>query len=243
MRHKMKGRKLGVNHSHTKAMKVSLVQALFLNDRIKTTETRAKEVRGNVDKIITWAKKGDLHSRRLAIAALGNDKDLVREIFEKVNQGMFEGRNGGYTRIMKLGPRKGDGAPMVIMELVNETVVPKGAKAAAKATPKKKATPSKKAVKAAEADIKAEEDKAEEHHETVIEKIKDNIEAAEETFAENVREAGEKQLAEEKSAAEAADAAEEAKEEAEKAEAKAAEDAAAAAEEKAKDAEKGKVEE
>ena len=84
MRHNYKGRKLGTDFAHTKAMKRSLVQALFLNDRIKTIESRAKEIRPDVDKIITWAKKGDLHSRRLAIAALGNDKELVREIFEKV---------------------------------------------------------------------------------------------------------------------------------------------------------------
>ncbi len=107
MRHNYKGRKLGTDFSHTKAMKKSLVNALFLNDRIKTVESRAKEIRPNVDKIITWAKRGDLHSRRLAIAALG-DKDLVREIFEKVEQGMFADRQGGYTRIMKLGNRKGD---------------------------------------------------------------------------------------------------------------------------------------
>ena len=73
MRHNKKGRKHGTDYSHTKAMKRSLVSALFLNDRIKTVESRAKEIRPDVDKIITWAKKGDLHSRRLAIAALGND--------------------------------------------------------------------------------------------------------------------------------------------------------------------------
>ena len=101
MRHNKKGRKLGTDWSHTKAMKRSLVKALFLNDRIKTVESRAKEIRPDVDKIITWAKKGDLHSRRLAIAALGNDKELVREIFEKVEQGLFADRQGGYTRIIK----------------------------------------------------------------------------------------------------------------------------------------------
>ncbi len=121
MRHNKKGRKLGTDSSHTKAMKKSLVCALFTNDRIKTVEARAKEIRPDVDKIITWAKKGDLHSRRLAIAALG-DKELVREVFEKVAQGQFGDRNGGYTRIMKLGFRKGDNAPMVIMELVTEPV-------------------------------------------------------------------------------------------------------------------------
>ena len=125
MRHNKKGRKLGTDWSHTKAMKRSLVKALFLNDRIKTVESRAKEIRPDVDKIITWAKKGDLHSRRLAIAALGNDKELVREIFEKVEQGLFADRQGGYTRIMKLGFRKGDNAPMVIMELCTEPVAKK----------------------------------------------------------------------------------------------------------------------
>ena len=142
MRHNKKGRKLGTDWSHTKAMKRSLVAALFLNDRIKTVEARAKEIRPDVDKVITWAKRGDLHSRRLAIAYL-NDKELVREIFEKVAQGMWQDRPGGYTRIMKLGNRKGDNAPMVIMELVTEPVAAKKAdekpakKAAKKAAPKK----------------------------------------------------------------------------------------------------------
>lgn len=162
MRHNYKGRKLGTDFAHTKAMKRSLVQALFLNDRIKTIESRAKEIRPDVDKIITWAKKGNLHSRRLAIAALGNDKELVREIFEKVEQGMFADRQGGYTRIMKLGNRKGDNAPMVIMELVTEPVAKKAEKPAAKkAAPKKvEAVEEPKAEEAAEA-VEAAEEKAE----------------------------------------------------------------------------------
>lgn len=162
MRHNYKGRKLGTDFAHTKAMKRSLVQALFLNDRIKTIESRAKEIRPDVDKIITWAKKGDLHSRRLAIAALGNDKELVREIFEKVEQGMFADRQGGYTRIMKLGNRKGDNAPMVVMELVTEPVAKKAEKPAAKkAAPKKvEAVEEPKAEEAAEA-VEAAEEKAE----------------------------------------------------------------------------------
>ena len=162
MRHNYKGRKLGTDFAHTKAMKRSLVQALFLNDRIKTIESRAKEIRPDVDKIITWAKKGDLHSRRLAIAALGNDKELVREIFEKVEQGMFADRQGGYTRIMKLGNRKGDNAPMVILELVTEPVAKKAEKPAAKkAAPKKvEAVEEPTAEEAAEA-VEAAEEKAE----------------------------------------------------------------------------------
>jgi large subunit ribosomal protein L17 len=116
MRHQKKGRALGTDASHTKAMLKSLAVAVFTSERIKTTEARAKEVRPLVDKVITWAKKGDVHSRRLAIAALG-DKELVAKVFSDKER--YEGRPGGYTRILKLGPRKGDAAPMVIMELVD----------------------------------------------------------------------------------------------------------------------------
>ena len=125
MRHNKKhGMKLGTDASHTKAIKRSLVCALFENDRIKTLDQRAKAIRPDVDRIITWAKKGDLASRRLAIAKVG-DKELVREVFEKAAQGMWADRNGGYTRIMKLGPRKGDAAEVVIIELVTEPCTPK----------------------------------------------------------------------------------------------------------------------
>ena len=127
MRHnKKRGMKLGTDASHTKAMKKSLLQALLANDRIKTLDLRAKAIRPDVDKVITWAKKGDLASRRLALAKVG-DKELVREVFEKAAQGMWADRNGGYTRIMKLGPRKGDAAEVVIIELVTEPCTPKQA--------------------------------------------------------------------------------------------------------------------
>ncbi|MCH3967606.1 MAG: 50S ribosomal protein L17 [Atopobiaceae bacterium] len=145
MRHnKKKGMKLGTDASHTKAMKRSLVGALLANDRIKTTLPRAKAIRPDVDRIITWAKKGDLSSRRNAIAWLG-DAELVRETFEKAAQGMWSDRNGGYTRIMKLGPRKGDNAEVVIMEVVTEAVKPKDS---GKTEVKKAAKPRKAAKKA-----------------------------------------------------------------------------------------------
>ena len=132
MRHnKKRGMKLGTDASHTKAMKKSLIVSLLANDRIKTLEPRAKAIRGDVDRVITWAKKGDLHSRRLAIAKVG-DKELVREVFDKAAQGMWADRNGGYTRILKLGPRKGDNAEVVIIELVTEPVAPKAAKTSVK---------------------------------------------------------------------------------------------------------------
>ena len=155
MRHnKKKGLKLGTDTSHTKAMKKSLAKALFENDRIKTTEARAKALRSYAEPIITWAKKGDLHSRRLAIAKLG-DKNLVAEIFDKAAQGMWADRNGGYTRIMKLGTRKGDNAEMVIIELVTEPVVKKAPKKAA--APKKVAEKVEAAEETAEVEASAEE--------------------------------------------------------------------------------------
>ena len=170
MRHnKKKGMKLGTDASHTKAMKKSLVRALFENDRIKTIDVRAKAIRADVDHVITWAKKGDIASRRLAIAAVG-DKDIVREVFEKAAQGMWADRNGGYTRIMKLGPRKGDGAEIVIMELVTEPVKAKA----------KKAAPAAKVTKVEEAPV--EEPKAEE--EPLVEEAAAEEAPAEEEKAE-----------------------------------------------------------
>ena len=122
MRHnKKRGMKLGTDASHTKAMKRSLIASLLANDRIKTLEARAKAIRPEVDKVITWAKKGDVHARRLAIAKVG-DKEVVRQVFEKAAQGLWADRRGGYTRIMKLGPRKGDAAEVVIIEVVTESV-------------------------------------------------------------------------------------------------------------------------
>ena len=157
MRHYKKGRKLGTDASHTKAMKKNLAVAIFTSDRIKTVESRAKEVRTDIDRIVTWAKKGDLHSRRQAIAALG-DKELVREVFEKAAQGMWADRSGGYTRILKLGPRKGDNAPMVILELVTEAV----AKPTTKKAAAKKAAPKKEKPVEAPVEEKADEQVSEE---------------------------------------------------------------------------------
>ncbi|HEY5517970.1 MAG TPA: 50S ribosomal protein L17 [Coriobacteriia bacterium] len=130
MRHLKKGRQIGANAAHGKAILRSLALALLTHERIKTTEMRAKEVRGLVDRIITWGKRGDVHSRRLIIAALGGEKKLINpatgkqdlEVSYRVIHDIaprFAEREGGYTRILKLGPRKGDNASMVIMELVD----------------------------------------------------------------------------------------------------------------------------
>jgi large subunit ribosomal protein L17 len=130
MRHLKKGKQIGSDAAHGKAILRSLALALLTHERIKTTEMRAKEVRGLVDRIITWGKRGDVHSRRLIIAALGGEKKLINpstgkqdlEVSYRVMHDIaprFAERDGGYTRILKLGPRKGDNASMVILELVD----------------------------------------------------------------------------------------------------------------------------
>ena len=112
----MSYRKLGKNSGARKALIKSLLAALFTHGRIETTEARAKELRKFAEKVITLAKRGDLSARRMAIQAVA-DVDVVHKVFEEV-PAKYGDRVGGYTRILKLGPRRGDAAPMVIMELV-----------------------------------------------------------------------------------------------------------------------------
>ncbi|HOP73564.1 MAG TPA: 50S ribosomal protein L17 [Bacillota bacterium] len=109
-------RKLGRRSAPRKALFRSLVTALFEYGRIETTEIKAKEVRSLAEKMITLAKKGDLHSRRQAAEVI-TDPAVLQKLFDEI-AGRYTERNGGYTRIMKLGPRRGDAAPMVILELV-----------------------------------------------------------------------------------------------------------------------------
>ena len=110
-------RKLGRDNKHRKSMLANLTRDVIMNERIETTETRAKEVRKFVDKMITYGKKGDLVSRRLALAFLHNDTECVNKVFNDLAK-RYESRNGGYTRILKLDERRGDGALVVIIELV-----------------------------------------------------------------------------------------------------------------------------
>ena len=111
-----KHRKLGRPTDQRVAMIRNMTASLIDNGRIKTTEARAKEVRQTADKMISLGKKGDLHSRRQALAYI-YDKKVVTKLFDEVAP-KYEERNGGYTRILKLGPRRGDCAEMVIIELV-----------------------------------------------------------------------------------------------------------------------------
>ena len=110
-------RKLGRDNKHRRSMLASLTKQLILNERITTTETRAKEVRKSFDKMISYGKKNTLVSRRLALAFLHNDEECVNKVFNELAPRYSE-RNGGYTRIIKTTERKGDNALMVILELV-----------------------------------------------------------------------------------------------------------------------------
>lgn len=117
MRHRKAGRKLNKNSSHRKAMFMNMAQALVKHEQIITTLPKAKELRPIIEKLITLAKKGGLANRRLAIARLGN-KDLVEKMFSEFAERYAE-RDGGYSRVLKAGFRKGDAAPMAVIELVD----------------------------------------------------------------------------------------------------------------------------
>jgi len=113
-------RKLGVDNKHRRSMLATLTKQVVNNESITTTETRAKEVRKTVDKLITYGKKGDLTSRRKALAFLHNDTETVNKVFNDLAK-RYAKRNGGYTQILKLDERRGDNALMVVLRLVEET--------------------------------------------------------------------------------------------------------------------------
>lgn len=130
MRHRVKGKKLNRDSGHRKALRMNLARALFENGRIKTTRAKADYVRGHAERLITLAKRGikraedsgneaaAVHARRIIASRLNNDRVLVQKIFDEIAPKYTE-RPGGYTRIYKLGPRKGDNAQMVLLELVD----------------------------------------------------------------------------------------------------------------------------
>jgi large subunit ribosomal protein L17 len=139
MRHNKSGRKLGRNSSHRNAMMRNMVTSLIEHGRITTTDSRAKELRKLVDRMITLGKRGDLHARRQASQVI-RTKQVLAKLFEQIGP-RYKERPGGYTRIIKLGSRLGDNAPQSIIELVEEefTAKPKKAVPAPKAAVKQAA--------------------------------------------------------------------------------------------------------
>jgi large subunit ribosomal protein L17 len=142
-----KGPRLGGGPAHERLLLANLAAALFTHKSIKTTETKAKRLRPLAERLITFAKRGDLHARRRVLSIIG-DKSVVHELFTEIAP-LVADRDGGYTRITKVGNRKGDNAPMAVIELVLEPVT-------------KKATPAKTSKAAPKAEAPAEEAPAEE---------------------------------------------------------------------------------
>ena len=117
MRHGKQRGKLSRDSAHRKALLRNLSRELIQHERIKTSQAKAKAVKPEVEKLITLAKSGDLHARRQALSTLGQDRFLVHKLFEEIAP-RYQSRPGGYTRIVKLGPRRSDSAEMVFLELV-----------------------------------------------------------------------------------------------------------------------------
>ena len=117
MRHQRKRRQLSRDSAHRKSLLANLSKEVIEHERIKTTEAKAKAVKPELEKLITLAKRGDLHARRQALSALGQDATIVHQLFEVVAP-RYASRPGGYTRILKLGPRASDSTEMVLLELV-----------------------------------------------------------------------------------------------------------------------------
>ena len=126
MRHRVAGKHLKRDYDQRRALRRSLLKALFTHERIKTTEAKADFIRAEAEKLVTIAKRGlahtdptrAIHARRTVASHIDNDRTLVGKIFDKIAP-RYENRAGGYTRVYKLGPRKGDNAPMVLLEFVD----------------------------------------------------------------------------------------------------------------------------
>jgi large subunit ribosomal protein L17 len=165
-----KGPRLGGGPAHERLMLANLAAALFTHKSIKTTETKAKRLRPVAERLVTLAKKGDLHARRRALATI-HDKSVIHELFTEIAP-LVELREGGYTRITKLGFRKGDNASMVQIELVLEPVSPKAKsakKSAAASASSSKAAPAKAADEAPAEEAAADEAATDEVEVTEVE--------------------------------------------------------------------------
>jgi large subunit ribosomal protein L17 len=156
MRHRKAGRNLSRNTSHRKAMLRNMMTSLFRHEQLETTDAKAKELRPLAEKMITLAKRGDLHARRQALAVL-QDKTVAHRLFDE-QKDRFINRQGGYVRIVKKDTRKGDGAPISIIQLLPE----EGAKKKAKKGKKEKKEASAKGQKAKVKETKAGEAKGSE---------------------------------------------------------------------------------
>jgi len=178
-----KGPRLGGTPTHERIILANLATQLFEHGRITTTETRAKRVQPLAEKLITKAKRGDLHSRRLVLQTV-TDPTVVHVLFTEIAPAVAK-RDGGCTRITKVGNRKGDNAPMAIIEIVTEEVTPKGKKAEPK-RPVRAAATTETVVKAAEEKAEAAEEAAEEATEEAAEAVEEAVAEGEASDASEV---------------------------------------------------------
>ena len=160
-----KGPRLGGSPAHERIILANLASQLFEHGRITTTETKAKRVRPLAERLISKAKRGDLHNRRLVLSTI-TDKNVVHVLFAEIAPAM-EGRDGGYTRITKVGPRKGDNAPMAVLELITETVTKKAKPVKAEES----AEDAKAKIAAAAAETEVDETEVDEVDETDAEEV------------------------------------------------------------------------
>jgi large subunit ribosomal protein L17 len=151
-----KGRRMGGSPAHQRHMMANLATALFEHGRITTTEARARRLRPVAERLITFAKRGDLHARRRVMTTV-TDRDVVHTLFSEIGP-RFESREGGYTRITKIGPRKGDNAPMAVIELMPEETEARQRRRRARRTQRAaRPTASQPEAAAAEAEVTDEE--------------------------------------------------------------------------------------
>ncbi len=193
MRHRIKGRKLNRTASHRKALIRNLANQLFEYKEIRTTTAKAKEARVTIERLITYAKKGDTHHRRLAFSFL-RQKETIKTLFDEIAPAYTE-RQGGYTRVIKLGRRQGDGAPMAILQLVGFETLADTSK------PEKKKKQKKKEEKSVENDIKSVDTKKVESEDVQADENEKIVEepdkVKEETPAEEPKQVVEEKPAEE----------------------------------------------
>jgi len=182
-----KSPRLGGSPSHQRLIVANLATQLFEHGRITTTEAKARVLRPVAEKLITKAKRGDLHNRRRVLRVV-RDKSVVHILFTEIAP-RYENRNGGYTRIVKVGPRKGDNAPMAVIELVEALVEAAPAKKAAKKSPAKKAAAKKTAAAPAEAKETAAPAESAEAVEAVAAEATESTESTESTEAPESTEA------------------------------------------------------
>ena len=169
-----KGARMGGSPAHERLILANLATALFEHGRITTTEARAKRLKPVAERLVTFAKKGDLSARRRVLTVIRN-KDVVHTLFSEIGP-RFENRDGGYTRIIKVGPRKGDNAPMAVIELVEALDAARAAESVAKRAAKE-ADRAKAAEEAAAAKAAASVAVAEEVEETVVDAAEESAEA------------------------------------------------------------------